>query len=242
MARRSRRDKKNSAPGGIFTAKNAVAFLSTIAFLIFFFPYCLVIAFSMLPSAVAFFVDRSGGKFLFKCVLAINACGTLPALLDLTLAGRDLDAVTEILGDVWYWLYAYGAAAFGWVLYGAVPRLIASYVALKANNRIKELREVQDALVEEWGEDVARQVRGGPAGGGAEPLGMPDEDEHEEGASMAAPKASEEQIESSAASRPRVGPPMPVAPGKLAAPNQFDDLGDEEMKPGGPPPGLPSFE
>lgn len=251
MARRSRGPQKQASSGKIFTLKNAVAALATIAFVIFFFPYVLVIAFSMLPSVVAFVVDRSPGKYLFKCVLAINACGTLPALLDLTLAGRDLAAVGEIIADVWYWLYAYGAAAFGWVLYGGVPRVIASYVSIKAQNRIRELREVQTKLIDEWGEDVARQVRGGGNVGadGAEPLGMPPEDEdaepnpaEEAATGRVAQKASEEQIESSASARPRVGPPLPIAPGKVAQPNQFDDLGDEELKPGSAPPGLPAFD
>jgi len=247
MARRSRGAQKQASSSKVFTLKNAVAALATIAFVIFFFPYVLVIAFSMLPSVVAFVVDRSPGKYLFKCVLAINACGTLPALLDLTLAGRDLEAVGVVISDVWYWLYAYGAAAFGWVLYGGVPRVIASYVSIKAQNRIKELRDVQAKLVDEWGEDVARQVRGGSVG--AEPLGMPPEGESDEpdpaedGTTGRAPqKAHEEQIESSSGARPRVGPPLPIAPGKVAQPNQFDDLGDEELKPGAAPPGLPAFD
>lgn len=251
MARRSRGSQKQSSSGKIFTARNGLALLATIAFMIFFFPYVLVIAFSMLPSVVAFVVDKSQGKFLFKCVLAVNICGMLPALLDLTLAGRDLSAVTAIISDVWYWLYAYGAAAFGWVLYGGVPRVIASYVSIKAQNRIRELRDVQAKLIDEWGEDVARQVRGGGNVGadGAEPLGMPPEDEGEEPnpaedppAARTAPKANEEQIESSASARPRVGPPLPIAPGKVAQPDQFDDLADEELKPGAAPPGLPAFD
>ena len=247
MARRARAKQAKAKSSGIFNARNAVALLATVAFLIFFFPYCVAAAVLLLPSAVAYMVDRSSGKFLFRCVAAINLCGILPGVAQLHLAGGDLDALTNTLSNVWNWLYAYAAAAFGWVLYGGVPRVIASYVALKAHNRIKELREVQDKLVEEWGDDVARQVRGGGPSG-AEPLGMPPEDDDEASdeddamGSNQVQKATEEQIESSSLARPRVGPPMPVAPGKLAAPDQFDDLDDEEMKPGSPPAGLPSFE
>ena len=252
MARRARGKKKvQSSSSGVFTLRNLVAVLVSIAFLIFFFPTCIVLGFSLIPSVVAFVVDQSPGKFLFRCVLSMNACGALPALAELWVDGHDLSAVTAVVSDVWYWLYAYGAAAFGWVLYGGVPKVIASYVSLKAQNRVRELREVQNKLIDEWGQDVARQVRGAGAVGGAEPIGIAEEgrtDDEDEMPILGAPKAEGDEIASSADSKPRVGgpgppgPPMPVAPGKMAEPSAFDDLGEEELKPGAAPPGLPAFD
>ncbi|MEM6492371.1 MAG: hypothetical protein AAF684_10795 [Pseudomonadota bacterium] len=254
MARRAR-GKKQAPPAssGVFNFKNLLTVLVSIAFLIFFFPTCLVLGVSLIPSIVAFVVDQSKGKFLFRCVLSMNACGALPALTDLWVAGHDLDAVTTVVTDVWYYLYAYGAAGFGWVLYGGVPKLIASYVSLKAQNRVKELREFQNKLIDEWGQDVARQVRGAGAVGGAEPLGMPkdgeDAEAEEEPLAVGPPKTEGDALVSSAESKPRVGqpgvgPPIPVAPGKMQEQkaNAFDDLADDELKPGAAPPGLPAFE
>jgi len=252
MARRARgKQKVKPSSSGVFTVMNLLKVLVSVAFMIFFFPTCMVLGFSLIPSVVAFVVDQSPGKFLFRCVLSMNACGALPALAELWVAGHDLAAVTAVVADVWHWLYAYGAAAFGWVLYGGVPKVIASYVSLKAQNRVKELRDVQNKLIDEWGQDVARQVRGAGAVGGAEPIGIAEgggSEEDDERQMLGAPKAEGDDIVSSADSKPRVGqpgppgPPMPVAPGKMAEPSAFDDLGEEELKPGAAPPGLPAFD
>lgn len=127
---------------------------------IFLFGTFIVLMVMMLPTVVAFFVDRSPKKYLARCVGSINVCGTLPGLLDLWLQGQTVAAAGAILSDVFYWLYAYGAAALGWALFTGVPSLIASYVSVKAQRRVAEMRAKQQKLVEEWGEEVAREVRG----------------------------------------------------------------------------------
>jgi len=113
----------------------------------------------LLPSAVAFVVDRSPKKFLFRCVLAVNICGALPAIIRLWVDGRSVGALTDILSNVWYWVYAYGAAAVGWSLFTGVPPLIGKFVAMRAGRRIQELRRRQEELREEWGDEVAQEVR-----------------------------------------------------------------------------------
>jgi len=131
----------------------------------------LVGAVALLPSGIAMLVDRSKERNLFKCVIAVNSVGAVPALLALWKSGPPtIEMLEAVAGNYWYWVIAYSAATVGWLLYAGVPSLIASYVAMKAQRRIAELRRKQERLVDEWGDEVAREVRSGdedyPAGDG----------------------------------------------------------------------------
>lgn len=150
-----RRAKKSSRYGIGFFLKLAL-FVVSLPFLYTTYMVCLAM---LLPTGVAYMVDRVPRKYLARCVGAVNICGTFPAIIALWTHGLNLSAAKMVLSDVWYWLYAYLAAAIGWALFTGVPKLIASYVSMKAKRRVLTLRDKQSALIAEWGEEVAAEVR-----------------------------------------------------------------------------------
>jgi hypothetical protein len=118
------------------------------------FPSTIVLLAGMVPSVVAYFVDRTGGKYLAITVALLNFCGTLLGLTRLWQQGQTLDAGLRIATDPLHWLVSYGAAAGGWLIYLSIPPILAIYYTSISTNRIEALKRKQAELVETWGSEV----------------------------------------------------------------------------------------
>ncbi|MFQ5466897.1 MAG: hypothetical protein ACE5DS_02070 [Kiloniellaceae bacterium] len=117
-------------------------------------PTSVVLLIGMVPTAVAYMVDRSRAHHQAITVGVLNFCGTLPGIADLWERGQTYGAALRISTDALYWLTAYGAAAVGWGIYLVMPPILAAYFAMTTSRRVVVLRRRQEKLVEEWGEDI----------------------------------------------------------------------------------------
>ena len=109
----------------------------------------------MLPTLVAWIIDRTPQKYATYCVGGVNLCGVFPFVLDLWAGENDIAGAMEILTDVFSLLLMYGAAGFGWMIFIAVPPVVGAFLTVMAQHRVNQLRRSQKDLIEEWGEDVA---------------------------------------------------------------------------------------
>ncbi len=131
-------------------------------------PSLLVLAVCLLPTLAAYVADRYRDKSLAVTVGLMNLCGALPVLAELWSRGQTMGAAGEVLADVFLWLLAYGAAGVGWLLFMMMPPVVTAYYSLTGTNRIHELRQRQERLLELWGPEVAdRLPREDEAGGEA---------------------------------------------------------------------------
>jgi len=105
----------------------------------------------LIPTAVAFFVDRSPGKSSAICVLGLNFAGVAPFIAILWKGSNTLTQSLSMLGDVYVWFVMYGAAALGWLLSMVLPPLVASFLRIHAAQQIGALRAQQAKLRDEWG-------------------------------------------------------------------------------------------
>lgn len=105
----------------------------------------------MIPTAVAFFVDRSPGKSAAICVLGLNFAGVAPFIAILWRGSNTLTQSFSMLGDVYVWFVMYGAAALGWLLSMGLAPLVASFLKILAAQQIAALRAQQAELRDEWG-------------------------------------------------------------------------------------------
>jgi hypothetical protein len=124
-----------------------------------FMPTAILLAVGLVPTAVAFVVDRDPDKTAPMTVGALNFVGVMVFAIDLWRGRHSLSGVMALLGDPFTWLGMYGAAAVGWALYYGIPPAVAMWTAMRAEARINRLRERQQDLAEEWGPEV----RGEPA-------------------------------------------------------------------------------
>lgn len=117
-------------------------------------PTMIVLMFSLLPSGVAFVMERGKGVYGGVCVGAMNLAGASPYLVDLWFDGHTVEAAFAILTDVFAILIIYGCAAFGWAIYAITPSVVSTYMTMTAGRRIDALKEQQQELVLKWGPDV----------------------------------------------------------------------------------------
>ena len=121
-------------------------------------PSCIVLAVNMVPTFVAYVVDKSHEKYLAITVGLLNACGALPALAELWMQGQSYDAALDISSNPFHWLMAYGAAAIGWVVYLGLPPVLGHYYGITSQTRLLNHRRKQEVLVRAWGEEVRGEI------------------------------------------------------------------------------------
>ena len=142
---------------GFFKRNQLTLYLSVgfIVMVVMSLPSVMVIVFALLPTFVAFIVDRTPEKNALFCVGSLNLCGVLPYLIDLWTGDNSMDAAILILTDVFSLVVMYGASAFGWMIFQSLPPIIATFITVLAQSRITSLRSTQRKLIEEWGDIVA---------------------------------------------------------------------------------------
>src|SRR5690606_18103866 len=118
-------------------------------------PSFVVLAIAMVPTVVAWMVDRGGRRHLAATVCSLNLAGSLYMLMALWQQQHDLPHALEVLRDVYGWLVAYGAAAMAYALHYVMPSLADAVLRLRAERRLAALERDMAALVEEWGQAVA---------------------------------------------------------------------------------------
>src|SRR4051812_49913471 len=87
-----------------------------------FLPSTILLAVGMIPTAVAYVVDRDPDKTAPMTVGGLNFVGVVTFLVNLWQAGHTMAALSKVLTDPFAWLVMYGAAGLGGaVSYGVTP-------------------------------------------------------------------------------------------------------------------------
>ncbi|HYG85731.1 MAG TPA: hypothetical protein VD978_05700 [Azospirillum sp.] len=121
-------------------------------------PTSIVFGLGMIPTMVAYAVDRDPDKSAPITVGGLNLCGCLPYAIDLWKHGHTISAALKVFADPVAWLVMYGAAAVGWAFYYGVPPAVANAELLRSERRVETLRQRKVALVQEWGPEVAGET------------------------------------------------------------------------------------
>jgi len=111
---------------------------------------------AMLPSCVAFFIDRDKGRPTFKTVTACNFAAIVPSAAPMFQAAMHLRHydVSVLMGDPSVWLFILSGAGAGWCLI-YLCRFIARFVVtLMYEYNIVSLENFQKRLIEEWGQQI----------------------------------------------------------------------------------------
>ncbi|CAO3434108.1 hypothetical protein [Azospirillum endophyticum] len=118
-------------------------------------PTTILFGIGMIPTIVAYVVDRDPDKSAPITVGGLNFCGCMPFAIDLWKHQHTIGAAAKIFADPLAWLVMYSAAAVGWGLYYGIPPLVAGMEITRAEKRVEVLKQKRVALVQEWGPDVA---------------------------------------------------------------------------------------
>ena len=118
-------------------------------------PIAIVMVAALVPSVVARIVDTSPNRYLTLTVLGLNLVGSLYFVHRVLAMGSSLEVVALVLQDSIGWLAALSGAGCGWLLYLAVPPLIAKAAEAQSAMRLRRVHRDQTQLINEWGEVVA---------------------------------------------------------------------------------------
>lgn len=110
----------------------------------------------MLPSVVAYYLDRSEEHFTFRAIFACNLSGMLPFLGRLMFYGPNKGALYEITGETSTWVIIYGAAFVGWMLTRVTPILAQMLIGSMHNTQVQRLARAQNKIEKEWGSEVTQ--------------------------------------------------------------------------------------
>ena len=117
-------------------------------------PTIIVLGVAMIPTGVAFLVERGKGYYGGLTVGCMNLAGASPYLLDLWTKGHNVQTATGIITNVFAWMMFYSAAMFGWAIYTTTPSLVSTFMTRTSGRRVTALRAQQRDLVQKWGPDV----------------------------------------------------------------------------------------
>lgn len=121
-------------------------------------PTVVLVIFGLLPTIVAWVVDRSEQKYAMWCVFGMNFSGLLPFLMDIWFKDHTIGAAIAILTNVFDLMVIYSAAAFGWMLYLSLPPVITTFLTVISDRRVTVLKGNQQTILEEWGEGIIQVV------------------------------------------------------------------------------------
>jgi len=129
-------------------------------------PTVIVLAVALVPTGVAFIMERGKGYYGGLTVGAMNLAGASPYLADLWSEGHTVAIALGIITNVFAWMMFYGAALFGWAIYSTTPSVVSAVMTMTAGQRITSMRMQQKELVQKWGPDVESVYE--PAGAAAQ--------------------------------------------------------------------------
>ncbi|MCC9622658.1 hypothetical protein LPB41_13245 [Thalassospira sp. MA62] len=122
-------------------------------------PTFVTLTVGLLPSMVAFIFDRSPGRTLARCVFGLNVSGVAPYILEIWQQGtQTLSGATSQIFQPLSLSIMYGAAGLGWLLYLAMPPIVANVLNIAAQRRVVELRKKQRSLIKAWGDNLVKEV------------------------------------------------------------------------------------
>lgn len=147
-----------AAKAGRGGANRLVVMLTLIALVPFSLPTLLVLFVGMLPTLVATLAERGANRYAWICVGGLNFAGLASWLLALWFGHHEFSYALLQITDVNMLMAAYGASAFGWALYLAMPPVVGTIMAANSQRRAMVLASQQRKLVELWGEDVAKKA------------------------------------------------------------------------------------
>ena len=153
MSKRSGGTRKKSAFSGLSVVVSAVL-LFMVAL-----PTFITLTVGLLPSMMAFMFDRTQGRTMARCIFGLNFSGVAPYILELWQQGEQtVGAATQQIFQPVALSIMDGAAGLGWLLFLAMPPIVANVLNLSAQRRVSELRKSQRDLIKTWGDSLIKEI------------------------------------------------------------------------------------
>lgn len=123
-----------------------------------FLPTAIIFFIGLLPTFVAFFVDRNKRKIKPVTVGAMNLAGCMPFVMELWTTGHSMSGAVSIIFDPMAIIVIYAAAGVGYLLDWVVTIAVARFLYQRGLSRQKAIEKRQGELIKRWGEEVSGRL------------------------------------------------------------------------------------
>jgi len=121
-------------------------------------PTTIMLGIGMLPTIVAYFMNKRRNKIRTLTIGAMNLAGCMPYVYELWLGGHDFNISVQIVMDPQVIIIMYAAAGLGYVIDWAVSGFVSVMLYEKGQARAREVEKLRDGLVDRWGEKVTGKI------------------------------------------------------------------------------------
>ncbi len=139
----------------ILTFRMFISLLVVLAFTVMYVESAILLAIGMLPTFVAYFLDKDVGKNKTFTIGAMNFSGCVYYLANIWKSPLPADTLADYLSNPITIIVIYSAAALGYLINYAVTSFIASILRQKSKSRLKRLDEQKKKMEKRWGEKVS---------------------------------------------------------------------------------------
>lgn len=146
------KNKKNK--GKKFSFKQSFLFVCAAVLAVMFVPTSVILLAGMLPTMVAFVVDRHPSKNKTFTIGAMNFSGCFPYLLDVWFHANSMEVALRLLSEPKTIIVMYAAAASGYGVNMVVTYIVSATLLQRAEIRVKRIDKEKKDLEERWGSAV----------------------------------------------------------------------------------------
>lgn len=150
---KEKKAKKEKKKGSFLTTLMMIT--GSIGMILVFHTGFIFFVIGILPSIVAFYLDRTSKRNNYHTVLACNLSGVIPFMAQMLREGRSNAYTTELMSDAGNWLIIYASAGFGWILVYATPLFAQFLITMFHQGQIMRYEALQERIIKDWGPEVA---------------------------------------------------------------------------------------
>lgn len=129
-----------------------------------FLPTTILLLIGMLPTVVAFFVDRTPERLKGLTVGCLNFAATFPFLMELATRGHTPDIALQMVTNPRSVSVMYSGALCGYLLEAGLAISVSKIMVQQAKARLKKLKNDQGKLIAKWGPEVTGEMPLDPQG------------------------------------------------------------------------------
>jgi len=119
----------------------------------------LLLLLGMLPGVVEMFIAKGSSRYASGTISIFNFIGIVPYLGKILHSSEPGLTAQQLLFDIHTWFYIYIAAMVGILMVWLMPQLGSVIFLGKAQMIIRKSKNSQQALIDEWGPDVAKGTK-----------------------------------------------------------------------------------
>jgi hypothetical protein len=153
------RPRRKPKPQGRKVLAPVIFITSMVVLAVVALPIFILLIVGMIPSGVAYVVDRTPRRMLTLTVGPCNFAATVPFCMQLWFGSDTIQSLGHLMASPWIWLVMYLGAGVGWLFHFGMPVIVTSVLERSLDHRKTKYVSIQKSLRKEWGDEVDPTIK-----------------------------------------------------------------------------------